>query len=944
MIGRPDYSVPAAERSPHAPQGAVETKMTKGGDDPHKALRDDVRLLGELLGETLRRQEGQPLFERVERVRALAKRARNTSAAAPEARPIHAEFETLAAELRAMPVAAALPIARSFAHFLNLANVAEQHHRVRRRRAYQRDPRARPQPASLEETLPRLRSAGVSPDDLHRAVCALRIELVVTAHPTEIMRRSLQHKYRQIADGLAGLDHSDITCLEREGYIEAMRREITAAWETEEVRRERPSPLDEVRSAMAVFEENVWDALPQFCRSLDRTLRQSTGRGLPLDAAPIRFGSWIGGDRDGNPYVTPEVTRSACLMARWTALSLYAKEIEQLRFELSMSDATAELVDRVEGAHEPYRALLRAVQQRLEAARASVEALLRSTSGREAGYTGFTWDAELFESASEFVEPLLLCHRSLYATGNGIIADGRLTDVLRRLAAFGLTLVRLDVRQEAERHTEAIDAITRALGLGEYAHWNEPRRVEFLTTMLERDRRVTPQRLAANPRVTEVLDTFRVMAAIHDESLGAYVITMASRPSDVLAVELLQREAGVNPPRRVVPLFETSKDLAGAAPMIDALLSIPWYRGRVIESEGRIEVMVGYSDSAKDVGRIAAAWDLYKAQESIVTAARGHGVPITLFHGRGGSVGRGGGPTHLAIRSQPPGSVDGTLRVTEQGEMIQAKFGLPGIALRTLEVYTTATLEAMLGSPSPVEPQWRETMERVSASARDAFRATVYDDPRFMEYFQTATPVAELDALHIGSRPAKREKQAALQALRAIPWQFAWMQTRLLLPSWLGIEAMIDRDGAADPDRARDERDLERCREMYRTWPFFRSTVELIEMALAKADAGIAAHYDRHLVPADQQDLGRVLRAQLQRAIEVVLEITGHRQLLENNAVLRRSIDVRNPYVDPINLLQVELLRRLRASTSAHADDELWLRRALLVTINGIAAGMRNTG
>jgi phosphoenolpyruvate carboxylase len=915
MIGTPDYSVGTQDRP----------SMSPTSDDPHKALRDDVRRLGELLGETLRRQEGQPLFERVERVRALAKRARHASG--------DASFERLAGELHGMPVGAVLPIARSFAHFLNLANVAEQYHRVRRRRAYQRDPHARPQPASIEEALPRLRSSGISPDDLHRAVCSLRIELVVTAHPTEIMRRSLQHKYRQIADALAGLDRSDVTCLEKETHVETMRREITAAWETEEVRRERPSPLDEVRSALAVFEENVWDALPLFCRSLDRTLRQTTGKGMPLDVAPIRFGSWIGGDRDGNPFVTPDVTRSACLMARWTALSLYAKEIEQLRFELSMEDATPELRDRVEGTHEPYRALLRALQQRLEASRAQVEALLRAAPRAHAG---FTWEPEVFEPVDELTAPLLLCHRSLYATGNGIIADGRLTDVLRRLAAFGLTLLRLDVRQEAERHTEAVDAITRALGLGEYACWPEPRRVEFLTSVLTRNQRVLPSRLAASPRVTEVLDTFRVMAAIHPESLGAYVITMAGRPSDVLAVELLQREAGVNPPRRVVPLFETSKDLSAAAPMIDALLSIPWYRERVLKSEGRLEVMVGYSDSAKDVGRLAAAWDLYKAQESIVAACRSHGVPVTLFHGRGGSVGRGGGPTHLAIRSQPPGSVDGTLRVTEQGEMIQAKFGLPGIALRTLEVYTTATLEATLGQPQPVDPEWRQMMDRVSASARDAFRATVYEDPRFIEYFQMATPVAELDALHIGSRPARREAQAALQALRAIPWQFAWTQTRLLLPSWLGIEAAI-----GETDR---ERQAAICREMYRSWPFFRSTLELIEMALAKADAGIAAVYDHSLVPPDHQDLGRMLRGRLQQAIDVVLDITGHRQLLEDNPVLRRSIDVRNPYVDPINLLQVELLRRLRASGQTHAEDEDALRRALLVTINGIAAGMRNTG
>ena len=915
------------------------TSAAESSVDPHRALRDDVRLLGELLGETLRRQEGQPLFERVERVRALSKRSRVSAADG---------FETLSAELRAMPVESVLPIARSFAHFLNLANVAEQHHRVRRRRAYQRDPRARPQPASIEEALPRLLSSGVSRDALHRAVCGLGIELVVTAHPTEIMRRSLQHKYRRIADALADLDHGDVTCLERETLIETLRREMTAAWETEEVRRERPSPLDEVRSALAVFEETLWDALPLYCRSLDRTLRQSTGRGLPIEAAPIRFGSWIGGDRDGNPFVTPEVTRSACLMARWTGLSLYAKEIEQLRFDLSMSDATPELLSHVDGAHEPYRALLRSLQQRVEASRRLIENLLRAApvSGgtvapiEHAGRPGFTWEPETFEPVSEFMEPLLLCHRSLHATGNGIIADGRLTDVLRRMAAFGLTLVRLDVRQEAERHTEALDAITRALGLGEYRLWTEERRVDFLVNVLSQGRKLTPARVSTTARVAEVIDTFRMMAAVHPESLGAYVITMAGKPSDVLAVELLQREAGVTPPRRVVPLFETARDLRAAAGMIDALLSIPWYRDRVMQNEGRLEVMVGYSDSAKDVGRLAAAWELYKAQESIVETSRAHGVPVTLFHGRGGSVGRGGGPTHLAIRSQPPGSIDGTLRVTEQGEMIQAKFGLPGIALRTLEVYTTATLEATLGEPAPVEPAWRAAMERLAANAREAFRRTVYDDPRFLDYFRAATPEAELDAMHIGSRPASRpgsrpgsrERQGALHTLRAIPWQFAWMQTRLLLPSWLGIEEAI-----TDEDR-------EISHEMYRAWPFFRSTLELMEMALAKADAGIAAHYDRHLVPPDQQDLGAMLRARLQRAIDVVVEVTGHQPLLANNPVLRRSIDVRNPYVDPINLLQVELLRRLRGARDAQAHETTWLRRALLVTINGVAAGMRNTG
>lgn len=905
-------------------------------DDPHKPLRDDVRMLGELLGETLRRQEGLPLFERVERVRVLAKRSRHDDEAVTGD-----HFEALAGELRAMPADAALPIARSFAHFLNLANIAEQHHRMRRRRAYQRDPHGRPQQGSIEETLPRLLSTGIPTAALSDAVHRLRIELVITAHPTEIMRRTLQHKYWRIAGALADLDRPDLTGFERDALVETVRREITAAWETEEVRRERPSPLDEVRSAMAVFEETLWDALPQYYRSFDRTLRQLTGRGLPVDAAPIRFGSWIGGDRDGNPAVTPEVTHRACLMARWTALSLYAKEIEALRFELSMTDATPELQARAAGAHEPYRAVLRDLQQRLDATRQWVEDLL--AHGRERAMAPPSRTA-VVDTADEFAEPLKLCDRSLRTTGNGLIADGRLADVLRRVAAFGLTLVRLDVRQEAERHTETIDAISRHLGSGSYADWPEERRIEFLLNLLARNERLGLTSLPASARVNEVLETFRTVAAIHPESLGAYVITKAGYPSDVLAVELLQREAGINPPLRVVPLFETARDLRVAADVMNGLLSIPSYRDRVLRNEGRQEVMVGYSDSAKEIGRLTAAWELYKAQEAIVSACRDHDVPITLFHGRGGSVGRGGGPTYLAIQSQPPGSVDGTLRVTEQGEMIQAKFGLLGIALRTLEVYTTATLEATLSPPARVDARWRNTMERLSAAARAAFRRTVYEDERFLPYFSSATPEAELDALHIGSRPARRTGDGGLQTLRAIPWQFAWTQTRLLLPSWLGVEELVGETLTGE------ERAV--CRDMYRNWPFFRSTLDLMEMALAKADAGIAAHYDRHLVPPEYQDFGRMLRDRLKCAIRAVLEITDHAALLEENPVLRRSIDVRNPYVDPINLVQVELLRRLRSQPSApdrHPDssdspDITELRRALLVTVNGIAAGMRNTG
>ena len=924
---------------------ALDSQLTVDPQAPadEQALRDNVRLLGRLLGETLVRQEGEELYRRVERVRACAKRAR---AAAAMRRGPDDVFDELTQELASMPMDAALPVARAFAQFLHLANIAEQHHRIRRRRLHERDPHAGPQARSIEEALPRL-AAAAGPDRLHAAILSLRIELVMTAHPTEIMRRTLQRKYTAIAQALAGLDRADVTPCEHDALVGGLRREITAAWETEEVRRDRPSPLDEARSAFGVFEHTVWDAVPQYLRSLDSTMRAVTGRPLPLDAAPIRFGSWIGGDRDGNPAITPEVTRRACLGARWVALTLYARDVAALREDLSMTRASEALRACAGGSPEPYRALLRGVHRGIESTRRAIQ---EQMSARPGGRAGSAANEEVYRTAEDLQRPLRLCFDSLHETGNGVIADGPLADVLRRLACFGLGLARLDIRQEARRHAEAVDLIARHAGQPGYMEWPEEARVAFLLAELDALPRNGEQRdghLPYNPRTAEVLQTFRMLATIPPDSLGAYVITMASQPSDVLAVELLQRRAGVDPPLRVGPLFEPARDLRAAGDVIDRLLSIPWYRDRVEAAGGRQEVMLGYSDSAKDIGRVASAWEIYKAQEAIVAAGRGHGIAVTLFHGRGGSVGRGGGPTALAIQSQPPGTIDGTLRVTEQGEMIQARFGLPGIALRTLQVYTTATLEAMLAEPRPVDPRWRDTMDGIAASAERSFRSVVHDDPRFLRHFQAATPEAELDGLHIGSRPARRGGAAGLGGLRAIPWQFAWIQTRLFLASWLGAEAL---DGHALDREARAEH-----RAMYRDWPFFRSLVDLLQMALAKADPAIAAHYDRQLAPPDLQPFAASLRGRLAQATSAVLAITGRDTLLADNAALRRSIAVRNPYVDPINLVQVEILRRLAAlrdevRTGDPAEEEAReraadaLRRALRITISGIAAGLRNTG
>ena len=879
--------------------------------DPHKPLRRDVHLLGEILGDTLRESLGAGFFETVERTRVLAK------ATHAGERPL----ADLAQVLRALPVDATIPLARAFSHFLNLANVAEQHHRIRRRRVYQRDPDSPPQRGSCEEAFARLIASGVTPDRLHEAVCSMRVELVLTSHPTEISRRTMIHKYNRVAALLAARDRPDLTFPEQDDVLSALRREIEAAWATDEVRHEKPTPLDEVRSGLVVFEQSLWRAMPTFLRAVDRALVSSTGRGLPLDAAPVSFGSWIGGDRDGNPHVTPEVTRKACLLSRWMAADLYLEETEALREELSLTTASDAITADVGDVREPYRELLRRVRTRLFATRSWIEEALR-TDGTLAPA------ADVYLDAGELREPFRRCHASLVDSGHGRIAEGRLTDLLRRLAAFGIVMARLDIRQESQRHTDALDAITRARGDGSYASWDEERRLDFLTRELDRGHPFAAPELDPSPQVRDVIDTFSAIATIHPESLGAYVITMTQQASDVLAVHLLQQNARIPRPLRVVPLFETEADLQRAPAVLDRLMSIGPHRARI---NGHQEVMVGYSDSTKDAGRLTAAWELYQAQEAIVATCRRHNVGVTLFHGRGGSVGRGGGPTYTAIKSQPPGSVDGTLRVTEQGEMIQALFGLPDIAVRTMEVYTTATLDAWLVTAGLPRPEWRECMQRLADAAAHTYRSYVRDRPEFIEYFRAATPLGELESVNIGSRPARRKAGGGVDALRAIPWQFAWTQTRLILGAWLGVEEALDQAFARGEEP--------RLREMHREWPHFRSVIDLFEMVLAKTDGRIAAEYERRLVPEHLQPLGADLRNRLSRAITAVLRVTGHERLLDENPVLRRSIDVRNPYVDPINLVQIELIDRLRSG-----DDDERLQHAFTVTVNGIAAGMRNTG
>jgi len=881
-------------------------------EDTLAPLRDDVRALGAMLGDVLERF-GQKA--RVEEVRRLAKAARGGDRAAKDA---------LLAILHALSVDEAAHVARAFAHFLSLANVAEQHHRERRRLAHQREGAA-PQRASLDETFARLASAH-GKDTLHATVSRLSVEHVFTAHPTEVNRRTLLQKQNTIAALLAERDRPDLSNARRRAVDDALRRVVVETWLSDELIRERPTPLEEARAGLLIFESTLWDAVPAHVRAVDDALTRFAGRGLAEGARPVTFGSWMGGDRDGNPNVTSTTTMRTVALMRFLAASLYAAELDALRGELSlepMNDALRALVGDV---REPYRALLFGLRARMIATRDHFGALSR---GEPSPLSAADVSTIFVESAS-LAAPLALLARSLVDVGAEEVANGRLRDVRIRLDCLGLTLARLDVRQEAARHEAALDEIVRALGHGAYATWSEEARVKFLVDELASARALVPRGFAPSDETREVLDTFRALASLGDDAKGAYVISMAERASDVLAVMLLLREHG-DVKMRVVPLFETLDDLTNAPTVVDALLSIPAVRTHIDACGGALEIMLGYSDSRKDAGQLTASWALYRAQEALVDVAARHGVQLTLFHGRGGTVGRGGGPVHQAIAGQPPGSVDGRLRITEQGEVIQSKFGLAGIALRSLELTTTAVLEATLAPPARPAERFRHAMDRLSDVALKRYRSVVREDPRFVRYFRQATPEPELGIMRIGSRPARRASaNAGIESLRAIPWVFAWTQTRLLLPAWLGVEAALDAALSGD--------DALVVREMHRDWPFFRATMDLVEMVLAKADGEVAAVYDALLVDEPLRDLGATLRGHLALAIERVRELRGADRLLVEEPVLATSIARRNPYVDPLNFLQAELLRRAREREDPRVVE------ALRITINGVAAGMRNTG
>ena len=875
-------------------------------NEKYAALKSNVSMLGRLLGNTIRDAHGEPLLEKVETIRKLSKAARSGS---------QEDRDLLIEEVKSLPDDQLAPVARAFSQFLNLTNMAEQYHTISR---HCEEHVCRPD--AISSLFSKLTQNNVSKLDTAQAIRDLNIELVLTAHPTEIARRTMIHKLVQINKCLSSLELTDLSYSERQKTELRLEQLIAQAWHSDVIRKQRPTPLDEAKWGFAVVENSLWQGVPDFLRDFDEKLKTHVGEGLPIDAKPVHFSSWMGGDRDGNPFVTSTITREVLLLSRWKAADLYLNDIQELISELSMVKCNDTVRELAGDEHEPYRAILKEVRTLLDS---TLEELGGQMKGKSAS------NAEILTSVDQLWAPLHACYQSLHECGMGIIADGSLLDSLRRVKSFGVHLVRLDIRQESTRHSNVLSELTRYLGIGDYDQWSEQDKISFLVNELSSKRPLLPRDWEPSAEVKEVLDTCKVVAEQPREALGSYVISMARTASDVLAVHLLLQESGCKFRMDVCPLFETLDDLNNSEAVIKQLLNIDWYRGFIQNFQ---MVMIGYSDSAKDAGVMAAGWAQYRAMEALVEVCEEANVELTLFHGRGGTIGRGGAPAHAALLSQPPKSLKGGLRVTEQGEMIRFKLGLPEVAVNSFNLYASAILEANLLPPPEPKQDWRNLMESLSDVSCNAYRNIVRGEEDFVPYFRAATPELELGKLPLGSRPSKRNPKGGVESLRAIPWIFSWSQNRLVLPAWLGAGEAIQNS----VDNGHQQLLEDMCRE----WPFFSTRLGMLEMVYTKTNVGISEYYDQRLTDKSLWPLGDRLRSQLQKDIKTVLNVENNDHLMERDPWGSESIRLRNIYVEPLNMLQAELLYRTRQ----HEELAPEMEEALMVTIAGIAAGMRNTG
>ncbi len=913
-------------------------------EDKEAPLREDIRFLGRLLGDTLREQEGSDAFATVEHIRQLAIRFHRHDDLAAR--------DQLEALLTALPDDHTTLVARAFSYFSHLANIAEDQHHLRRARAHALAG-AKPREGSLENAIARAQETGVDAKVLADFFAHAKVSPVLTAHPTEVQRKSILDCQWEIARLLDTRDRSELTPDEMQEDEEAIRRAVLTLWQTRMLRRVKLSVADEIANALTFYDTTFLHELPQLYNRLEDHLALTVPDWPKDELKPfLHPGSWIGGDRDGNPFVTADVLLAAIRAQSRKALSHQLEQLHRLGAELSptsslidISDALKELAARSpdHSPHrddEPYRRAIAGMYTRLAATAQQLDELEapRHPVGSAAPYA----------DAAEFATDLDILHDSLINHKATLLARGRLRHLRRNVAIFGFHLAPLDLRQNSEVHERTVAELLAIACPGtDYLALNETARVKLLLDELATPRPLAAPSVAYSAETQSELAIFHATRQIHQRygqaSIENVIISKTSSVSDLLEVAVLLKEAGLLQPLshtldvHIVPLFETIGDLENAAAVMDQLLSLPLYKQLLASRGNWQEIMLGYSDSNKDGGFLTSGWALYRCEIALTEVFARHGVRLRLFHGRGGSVGRGGGPSYQAILAQPQGAVQGQIRITEQGEVIASKYANPELGRRNLEILAAATLEATLLPRVFDNPpaEFLAAMEALSASAFNAYRSLVYETPGFESYFWESTVISEIASLNIGSRPASRKHSTAIEDLRAIPWVFSWAQCRLMLPGWFGFGAAIAEWKAAHGDTG-----MQLLNRMNQEWGFFRTLLSNMDMVLAKSDIAIAERYSQ-LVTDDalRQAIFPRLKTEWRAAIDALLEITQTSELLDSNPLLKRSIRNRFPYIDPLNHLQVELLRRFRAGTT---DEKV--QRGIHLSINGIAAGLRNSG
>ena len=884
---------------------------------PTKLLREDIRYLGNILGRVIKKQEGESFFNLVEKIRKLSKanKANNNS---------KHSYNRIIREIKKLNPKNTLKLTRAFTHFMNFINLAESIDASRSLNIYENDKKnISNKNIFIEEIFEELFENKKIPDSkIYNLAKNLNIGIVLTAHPTEVKRRTLIQKYHTITEILEQREllksfPTKLKLLDKKLYDE-----FTIIWNTDDLKRAKPTPFDEARWGLAIIEDSLWETIPKVYRRLNSIFVQNMGKGLPKNFNPIEFGSWMGGDRDGNPFVTSKVTKEVILLSRWEAAKLYEKALTKIIRSYSMQNCSKKISSKVGSTYEPYRVFLRPLRDKMRNTHRSIEQHLIYKKPLD--------QTKLLSTKEEILKPLRIVRESLEENQNENIASGELLDLMRRAKCFGINLARLDIRQESSRHTQLMNEIIKNKFNKNYNKLSEDKKISLLRTLILSKKNLINKFNFKNKENKEVWSTFKALAEEPAECLGAYVISMTTSASDILSISFLQKEAKIKEQLRVVPLFETLDDLINAKSIMDSLFSKAWYRKLI---KNKQEVMIGYSDSSKDAGKICASWHQYKAQESIVKLAKKYGIQVVFFHGRGGSAGRGGGPIQATLRSQPPSSVNGKIRITDQGEVIQQKYGYEPLAKYNLCSYIGAVTEATLNPPPVPKNNWRTLIEKMSDISKSSYRKNINQSSEFIKYFKTVTPHVALGKLSIGSRPSKRKNIDNIKSLRAIPWVFAWTQIRLMLPAWLG---------SAEALRYANIKQFRKTLyDMEKNWPFFNSMLDMLDMVISKADPDISKIYEEYLADEKLKRVGQKLRFQFQVIKELNKKITP-KEIIKLRKEFRTSVFVRNIYSEVLNIIQPIVISKIKKNTNK--NNKKYLNDSLLTSIAGISAAMKNTG